>query len=310
MQPLVPTLYVASGTIGTNNAVAAFDLDGTLVRTVRTIPGRSHKDANDWAFLPNRISIMKSYRDAGYTLAIFTNQAYAGVKLTVAINRVTNIVIALNQEGLHPFVLASVAKDNYRKPNTGMWSVLTQSIPNIDMTKSFYVGDAAGRPGDHSADDIGLAQNVGLTFYTPEQVFPNTEVPIPDTQTMFIFVGMPGAGKSTFYHQKLAPKGWVHANRDTLKTEPKVLATVRQGLATGRSVAIDATNPDPTKRLEYTKLAYQYKVPTMIIYFVGEGYNRNKLRDSPVPDIAYYTYFKNLVEPTPELDYVPVIQVT
>lgn len=47
------------------------------------------------------------------------------------------------------------------------------------MSESFYCGDAAGRvanwaPGkkkDHSMADKLLAENIGLTFYTPEQYF-------------------------------------------------------------------------------------------------------------------------------------------
>ena len=38
----------------------------------------------------------------------------------------------------------------------------------IDVEQSFYVGDAAGRPADHSDADVGFATNAGLTFYTPE----------------------------------------------------------------------------------------------------------------------------------------------
>ena len=38
----------------------------------------------------------------------------------------------------------------------------------IDKDRSFFVGDAAGRPGDHSAADRKLALNVGLQFFTPE----------------------------------------------------------------------------------------------------------------------------------------------
>lgn len=49
----------------------------------------------------------------------------------------------------------------------------------IDMGLSFYCGDAAGRvadwaPGkkkDHSMADKLMAENLNLTFYTPEQIF-------------------------------------------------------------------------------------------------------------------------------------------
>jgi histidinol phosphatase-like enzyme len=47
----------------------------------------------------------------------------------------------------------------------------------VDFSKSFYVGDAAGRAAeagrakDHSVSDLQFAQNVGIAFFTPEQFF-------------------------------------------------------------------------------------------------------------------------------------------
>jgi len=286
--------------------VIGFDLDWTIVRTIRA---RFPKDANDWAFLPNRISILKAYQDKGYILAIFTNQGYTGAKSIMALNRINNIITALEQQGIVPWVFVATLHDVYRKPNIGMWNVLEQYYPGINTKESFYVGDAAGRPQDHSTDDIMFAQNVGISFFTPEQIFPNNQITIPDTQTMFIFVGMSGSGKTTYFEQNLAQRGWVHANQDTLKTADKVLRTVRDTLASGKSVAVDATNPTPDKRNEYIVLAAQYRVPTLIVYFVRNGYEWNKLRPKPVPDIAYNIYFKNLVEPTLELDRVPVVEL-
>ena len=133
---------------------------------------------------------------------------------------------------------------------------------------------------------------------------------IPDTQTMFILVGMPGSGKSTFYQQNLQPRGWDHANQDTLKTQASMLAVIRNALSTGHSIAVDATNPSLERRREYLDLAIQYKVPTMILYFVRNGYEWNKLRPNPVPNIAYNMYYKKLVEPSTALDGVPVVEIS
>ena len=304
LQPVVTGLYAIAGT-NTSNRIAAFDLDWTIIRSVH---GRFMKSADDWAFLPNRISTLKGYRDAGYTLAIFTNQGFTGAKLTTALNRINNIIAAIHAEGITPWVLVSTGKDIYRKPNTGMWQVLEQSLP-IDKVNSFYCGDAAGRPGDHSDSDKMFASNIEIPFYTPEQIFPRNNISIPDTQAMFIFVGMPGSGKTTYYTQELQPRGWVHINQDTLKTRPKVLAAARTALQSGRSVVIDATNPDPAKRRDFINMAIEYQVPTLIVYFVDNGYERNKLRPNPVPDIAYNMYYKNLVEPTQAIDLVPVVQI-
>ena len=48
----------------------------------------------------------------------------------------------------------------YRKPSTTMMEHLLKYIPNINLNNSFYCGDAAGRQGDHSDDDIMFAKNI------------------------------------------------------------------------------------------------------------------------------------------------------
>ena len=306
LQQVIQGLYAYPGTIGTNKGIAAFDMDWTLIRTVR---GRFPKDSDDWRLLPNRLSLLRSYRDKGYTLVIFTNQGYKKNQLILSINRINNFISELIKEGINPWVLAATEKDIYRKPNIGMWNVFAQYVPDYNKYISFFVGDSAGRREDHSDNDIEFARNIGLQFYTPEDIFPNNTVTIPDTQTLFIFVGMPGSGKTTFYETNLQRRGWIHANQDILKTKTKMLSTVRNALSTGKSVAVDATNPNPDKRREYIMLAVQYQVPTLIIYFVRNGYGWNKLRQHPVPDIAYNMYYKNLIEPSQELDKVPVIEI-
>jgi hypothetical protein len=39
---------------------------------------------------------------------------------------------------------------------------------SADKAASYYVGDAAGRPGDHAATDRKWALNVEISFFTPE----------------------------------------------------------------------------------------------------------------------------------------------
>jgi len=312
-------LHVHIGSNG-NNIIAAFDLDWTLVRSVK---GTFPKDENDWAFLPNRIGVLRYYQDLGSTLVIFTNQGYKGNKLTTAINRINKIIAGLIEQQLNPWVFAATGDGSqYRKPGINMWNKFSQYHPDINLNNSFYVGDAAGRLQDHSSDDINFARNIGVKFYTPEEVFPSTclrmsntyctnyQLQIPDTQTMFIFVGMPGSGKSSFFQQNLLHKGWILVNQDILKTKSKVLSSIHAALSSGKSVAVDATNPSLDKRREYLNIAIQYQIPTMILYFVTNGYQLNKLRPDPVPNVAYSMYYKNLIEPSPELDGVPVVEIS
>ena len=75
------------------------------------------------------------------------------------------------------FVISGV----FRKPRTAIWEFLTKHSNggrNIDRSKSFYCGDAAGRikkvsdgKKDFSCSDRLFALNLTLQFWTPEQHF-------------------------------------------------------------------------------------------------------------------------------------------
>jgi bifunctional polynucleotide phosphatase/kinase len=287
------------------NKIFATDMDGTIIRTRR---GVFPKDQDDWALLPNRISTLKRYINHGFIIVIFTNQKRNPNVMTI---KAQNVLKKLIEEGINPWVFVSTKDDKYRKPNIGMWEYFVENFGcSIDYEGSLYVGDAAGRPQDHSNADIGFTENIGngIEFYVPEEIFTNpTNILIPDTQAMFILVGLQGVGKSTYYHNNLEPKGWYHANQDTLGTYNKVLKEIENNLKLGKSVCVDATNPDLSKRQDYIILAKKYKVPTLIIYFVGNTFNSAR-GDKKVHIIALHTYYKNLQEPSEELEGVPVVE--
>eukprot|EP01135_Chromosphaera_perkinsii_P009113 Nk52_evm1s1635 gene=Nk52_evmTU1s1635 len=55
-------------------------------------------------------------------------------------------------------VMFATGKDDFRKPGKGMWNFLKSqcfdsNTHQIDLKNSFFVGDAAGRAGDHSCSD-------------------------------------------------------------------------------------------------------------------------------------------------------------
>lgn len=69
--------------------------------------------------------------------------------------------------------LAATYSDKYRKPAQGAWEYFLKNHTkkgSINMKKSFYCGDAAGRPKtattkkDFSDTDRKFAINVGLPF--------------------------------------------------------------------------------------------------------------------------------------------------
>ena len=76
--------------------------------------------------------------------------------------------------------LGATKKDEFRKPCTGMYNHFYNNINGgllVNYNDSFFCGDAAGRPKtaskakDFSADDLKFAHNVGLKFFTPEELF-------------------------------------------------------------------------------------------------------------------------------------------
>ena len=107
-------------------------------------------------------------------------------------------------------------------------------------------GGGAPAPKDFSCSDRNLAHNIGIKYQTPEEFFlgeeprdftrdfdlasfpfPGVEekevggnklrLERPNDKEMVLFVGPPGAGKSTFYWTYLEPLGYERINQDTLK---------------------------------------------------------------------------------------------
>lgn len=147
--------------------IAGFDLDHTLInnRSGQTFS----RGLEDVVIMSRRVEVLQDYIRRGYTVVIFTNQSSRTEKETVSkFNRVDHAVKLLN---LPLIAMMATAKDEYRKPNPGMFEQLLKLIPAIDMANSFYCGDASGRQNDHSADDLEFARSIKLQFKTPEEVF-------------------------------------------------------------------------------------------------------------------------------------------
>ena len=82
----------------------------------------------------------------------------------------------------------------------------------------------------------------------------------------------------------------------------KMLKTVKEALATGKSVVIDATHGSYKNREEYEKLS---KTPSKtgrnpkmrIIWQVIDGRGYNSRRTARVPEVAYAVYTKHYMDP-------------
>ena len=300
----VPSLfiYISDGLVSTGN-IAGFDLDWTLARTIH---GSFPKSPSDITLLPNRISTLKKLRERGFTIVIFTNQkSTTENKVKFNFERMNHFINIIPDIPIMLYM--SISDDMYRKPQVGMYQTLQKMVPTI--TSSFYCGDAAGRPQDFSDSDLKFAENSEITFYVPEKIFSSirfikpdlgsvNDIKIPDGKNMFVFVGMPGSGKSTFFNTYLSPRGYVHANQDIIGTKAKVLKLVRESITQGLNICVDSTNPGLDRRQEFYNLGLANNYNLITIYFVADGRGRNKLREKPVPTIAYSMYYKYLVEPT------------
>ncbi|KMU88636.1 DNA kinase/phosphatase Pnk1 [Coccidioides immitis H538.4] len=295
--------------------VAAFDLsgsnfltrsllpkDGTLILTKsgNTFPRNEH----DWKWwnhcVPGRI---KELYSKGYQVVIVTNQKKVLLKkvgkgaigdsksLTIFKSKVSMILKDLD---VPLSVYAATEYDEYRKPRMGMWKLMLDDYDLdvegvLDLEGSIFVGDAAGRPADHSCVDRNFASNIGLKFYTPEEFFlgkpqegveafnpknfildgtSRSSLPFPEShgQELVIFCGSPGAGKSTFFWKYLEPLKYKRVNQDILKTRPKCLSVAAEYLQAGDSVAVDNTNADPETRAYWVKLAKEHDVPIRCVY--------------------------------------------
>lgn len=197
---LFPKLY--EGVDPKSIKVAAFDMDDTLICTKSGI--KFGRGAHDWKWRNNNIVpvLRKRVHEAKYVMVIFTNQRSVSVtpaikstskSFKVLSTKVDLIFKDLQQHfELQPLVFAACGRPgkahgtrsseeqhlHSRKPETGMWESLEKYFERVygeefkvDLENSFFVGDAAGRDGDHLGDDINFAANVGLPFYTPEDFF-------------------------------------------------------------------------------------------------------------------------------------------
>lgn len=144
-----------------------FDLDWTLVRPLST---KFPKNYSDNIIMPKRVQTLQKYISSGCTIVIFTNQKITrGATVSDKIKRMDDIISKFKMYKIPLVIFMSIADDEYRKPNIGMYKFMYTLMPNIKQ--GFYCGDAAGRPNDFSNSDLEFAKNCGMSFFLPEDIF-------------------------------------------------------------------------------------------------------------------------------------------
>uniref|UniRef100_A0A3Q3BGY2 Polynucleotide kinase 3'-phosphatase n=1 Tax=Kryptolebias marmoratus TaxID=37003 RepID=A0A3Q3BGY2_KRYMA len=349
-------VYTAVG-VKASGKIAGFDIDGCIITTKS---GKVFPTApDDWRILypeiqPRLASLLKK----GHKVVFFTNQlgiAKGKLRPEVFKSKVEDILSTLQ---LPVQVFVATGPGIYRKPVTGMWNHVCEKANGgvvVDKTQSFYVGDAAGRPEnwapgkkkkDFSCSDRLFALNIGLQFHTPEEYFlgwksapyrlpefdprkldsttrlynPPSASLTSDKTEVVVAVGYPAAGKSTFFHTHVIPKGYAYVNRDTLGSWQNCVSACERALKEGRSVAVDNTNPDPESRKRYVDVAKAAGVSCRCFHFsatLEQAKHNNRFREmapsdgkhAKVNDMVFHSYKKHFVAPALSEGFSEILQI-
>jgi predicted kinase len=121
-----------------------------------------------------------------------------------------------------------------------------------------------------------------------------------------ILIGLPAAGKSTFYREHFAgthdliSKDALRHNRQPQRRQDHLIA---EALAAGRSVVVDNTNPRVSDRTAIIAIARRFGADVAGYFFPTEAAvalrrNRARLGHDRVPDVAIFAARKRLEQPT------------
>ncbi|KAK6524295.1 hypothetical protein TWF694_005948 [Orbilia ellipsospora] len=320
---------------------AGFDLDSNLISTKSG--NKFAKDGDDWKWWhPSVPKKLRESSEEGFHIVIFTNQnglkasgSKAEAKNKEFKKKINSITMALN---LPISLYAATESDQYRKPRTGMFERYLQDLgedaSSVDLERSIFVGDAAGRKGDFNSSDREFADMIGVKFLTPEEYFLGADpepfefdinpVSIPRSTLspgfkkehpveLVLLCGRPAAGKSTLTTKYLEPMGYERVNQDILKTKDKCLKAAEGYLKEGKSVVIDATNPTKEVRTEWRRLAAKIGNVACRCIYLSTAENLCKHNDAVrsfssvpslnpekrtvLPDIAFNTFKAKFQEP-------------
>jgi predicted kinase len=133
-----------------------------------------------------------------------------------------------------------------------------------------------------------------------------------------VLVGLPGSGKTTFYHQRLSATH-AHVSKDLMpnvrRRDLRQLAQVEEALAAGRSVAVDNTNParaDRAALIAAARARGARVVAYLMLTPVRDALQRNRGRQGKerVPDVAVFVTAKKLQPPTVDEGFDEVFHVS
>jgi predicted kinase len=132
-----------------------------------------------------------------------------------------------------------------------------------------------------------------------------------------IFVGLPGAGKTTFYkryfaatHRHVSKDLWPNARG----REDRQNRTLEEAFGRGESVVVDNTNPSRLERGRLASIARAHGARVVVYFFdvtTREAVARNAGREGSgkVPKVAIFTTAKRLEPPSAAEGFDQLFQV-
>jgi len=124
---------------------------------------------------------------------------------------------------------------------------------------------------------------------------------------LVILIGLPGAGKSSFYRDRFAATH-VHVSKDLMRNrrnrQTRQLALIDEALATGRSVVVDNVNATAADRAALIDAARRRNAAVVGFVFTTSApecsrRNRNRAGRERVPEVAIRAAAKRFEWPTP-----------
>jgi DNA 3'-phosphatase len=277
-------------------------------------------DGDDVVFRGDAPAVLQRFATEGWTVAIVSNQSEMSKPRTCPgplskINAVLNALYEANAWAPWCLVASGPSTDSvYRKPAPGLHQLLLKELEFPTVSEVMMCGDAVGPAAERpeyrwSSSDAEFAARIGATFQTPDTLFPPSQL-MPAAgasgKELVLLVGNMGSGKSTTA-RRLVEAGYVHCEQDALGNSRAVARAATAGLASGKSVVVDASHATAEHRAPYIALAKKHGANVRIAWHIRDGRPYNALREKPVPEVAYAVYSKRFEDP--RFDGVPVEMV-
>ncbi len=171
--------------------------------------------------------------------------------------------------------------DPWRPIHAAAWAGCTETTRALVKLGAFV--DSVNRYGD-TPISIATGNKDANTLALLATGLPGPpRVPSADSPpVLYLFIGIPASGKSTFYRRVLADRNLDYVSLDTLGTRAREKAAFEAALAARRSVAVDNTNVTKALRARYFAPAKAAGYRTVGLFFqsvLADCLTRNEARE-------------------------------